>query len=159
MSGLQFNEEAERSFRRFLRFSAATDSISKELQKFKNEKLSEFGLRSMHLMFLCCLCCSDNGMTLGELAQSCGVDKAFISRVTRELCSMGYIDYAGEHPYLPLQKYKKHLILTESGKNVMERIINILDDAVNKITAGISAEQFDTFYAVLSRLEGNLAEL
>ena len=81
---------------RFMRFSIAMETISKNVQKYKNEQLSPFGLKSMHLMFLYCLGQSDDGLTATELSKSCGVDKAFISRMATDLRSMGYIGYADE---------------------------------------------------------------
>ncbi|MGN1409853.1 MAG: MarR family winged helix-turn-helix transcriptional regulator [Eubacteriales bacterium] len=147
--------ENDNSFRRFLRFSAATDTITKNLQKYKNDKLSRFGLKSMHLMFLCCLDkAQENGLTPAELAKSCGVDKAFISRVARELCHMGYVGYADEGDSCP--KYKRHLVLTENGRETMSGINKMIDEAVQRITDGIPDEKIETFYQVLELFEANL---
>ena len=150
--------ENDSSFRRFLRFSAATDTIAKNLQKYKNDKLSRFGLKSMHLMFLCCLDkAEENGLTPAELAKSCGVDKAFISRVARELCVMGYVGYTDDKNFCP--KYKRHLILTENGRKVMSLINKMINEAVHRITDGIPNEKIETFYQVLERLDTNLNRL
>ncbi len=146
-----------RSLMRYFRFSSATDSVAKSVQKYKNEKLSKFGLRSMHLTFLCCLYKAEDGLTLGELSKECGVDKAFISRVTRELEKLGYIDYSSTHP-LEL-RYKKRLVLTDNGKNIMSTVDKLLDEAVKKITDGIPEEQIDIFYSVLSKFDGRLSEM
>ncbi len=151
------NKTDLRSLMRYFRFSSATDSVAKNVQKYKNEKLSGFGLRSMHLTFLCCLYKSESGMTLGELSKECGVDKAFISRVTRELEKLGYIDYSSSHP-LEL-RYKKRLVLTEYGRKIMNKVDRLLDEAVNKITDGIPEEQIDTFYSVLAKFDGRLSEM
>ena len=78
-----------RSLMRYFRFSSATEAVTKSIQKYKNEKLSRFGLKSMHLTFLCCLYKAEDGMTSAELARECGVDKAFISRITHELEKLG----------------------------------------------------------------------
>lgn len=146
------------SFRRFLRFSAAMDTIAKNLQKYKNDKLSRFGLKSMHLMFLCCLdMAKDNGMTPAELAKSCGVDKAFISRIARELRLMGYVCYSGEKS-LSL-RYKKHLVLTENGREIMAGINKMIDEAVRRITDGIPDDKIETFYQVLELFDKNLIRL
>ena len=156
---------------RFLRFSSATDAISKNIQRFKNGKLSQFGLKSMHLMFLCCLERERGGMTPGELSSACGVDKAFISRIARELCEMGYVSYSdgdsgseeNERRGLIVRgvlhaKYKKRLMLTERGLEVMSKVGEILDEAVSKVTSGISDEKIDALYEVLGLINSRLAE-
>ena len=144
----------------FLRFSLSTDAILKNIQKYKNEQLSAFGLRSMHLMFLYCLSRSENGMTPGELARSCSVDKAFISRITAELKELGYVDdITGSANAGQECRYKKHISLTEAGQHVMEKINSMIAEAVEKISAGISPEQIETFYSVLSHMDENLLAL
>ncbi|MBQ4353498.1 MAG: hypothetical protein IJC71_01250 [Clostridia bacterium] len=140
----------------FLRFSLTTDAILKNIQKYKNEQLSAFGLRSMHLMFLYCLSRAENGMTPGELAKSCSVDKAFISRITAELKTLGYV-HDGEDA--GSRHYKKLLSLTEAGQRVMQCVNTMIEEAVEKISAGISPEQLETFYAVLSHMDENLLAL
>lgn len=143
-----------RSLMRYFRFSSATEAVTKSIQKYKNEKLSRFGLKSMHLTFLCCLYKAEDGMTSAELARECGVDKAFISRITHELEKLGYIDCLQSHP-LEL-RYKKKLRLTERGRDIMAAVDEMIDDAVTKLTDGIPDEKIDDFYKVLSLLDGRL---
>lgn len=142
----------------FIRFSVATDTILKKLQKYKNNQLSEFGLRSMHLMFLYCLAKSDDGMTPGELAQSCSVDKAFISRISHELRSFGYISYSSAKNSENM-RYKRRLTLTEKGHQIMMDVNSKVANAADIISAGITEDQLETFYAVLSAMEKNMCEL
>ncbi len=154
-------DDPQDNFMRFFRFSSAVDTVNKNLQKYKNDKLAPIGLRSMHLMYLCCLDKSPIGLTLTELAKVCGVDKAFISRVTRELSAFGYVAYATPDIIPPqiYPKYKKQLVLTEKGKLVMKKINEMIDKAVTVITGNISPEDFEVFYSVLDKLSANLAEI
>ncbi len=140
---------------RFFRFSIAMEAITKKVQKYKNTQMSSYGLHSMHVMFLCSLDKSEDGMTAGELAKSCGVDKAFISRTAGDLRKKGYVDFSHGNGKL----YKKKLILTPEGKEIMGDINRIVKDTVEKATAGISAEQFDIFYNVMEKLSGNLTAI
>ncbi len=141
---------------RFIRFSIAMDTILKKIQKYKNDHLSDFGLRSMHLMFMYCLFKEQHGLTAGELSQMCSVDKAFISRITNDLRELGYVEYASPEKNA---HYKKHLHLTENGKKVMNRVNEMIGDAVEKISSGISSEQLETFYTVLAVFDNNLLAL
>ena len=140
---------------RFFRFSIAMEAIIKKLQKFKNSRVSSYGLHSMHVMFLCSLYRSENGMTAGELAQSCGVDKAFISRTAGDLRKKGYVDFTeGEG-----RQYKKRMVLTSDGLEVMKKITHIVEETVDRATEGISPEQFEIFYNVMEKLDGNLSSI
>ena len=66
---------------RFIRFSHATESVLKAITRYKNDCLARYGLRGMHLMTMVCLSRSGaDGLTPGELARLCGVDKAFLLR-------------------------------------------------------------------------------
>ena len=138
---------------RFMRFSMAMETISKNVQKYKNEEMSSFGLKSMHLMFLYCLGQADDGLTATELSKSCGVDKAFISRMAADLRSVGYIDYA-EHAN---GHYKKRLQLTAHGREIITDINRRVSVAVEKVTDGISRERLEVFYGVLEQMNTNLS--
>ena len=137
---------------RFMRFSIAMETISKNVQRYKNEQLSPFGLKSMHLMFLYCLGQAENGLTATELSKSCGVDKAFISRMAADLRSMGYIGSVDQDA----GHYKKRLELTERGWEIIADINDRINLAVEKVSADVSREHLEIFYAVLEQMNGNI---
>lgn len=139
---------------RYVRFCMAVEHMAKTLQRYKNEKLAAFGLRSMHLMFLFQLSQTEEGLTGTELASTCSVDKAFISRVTNELMGLGYVEYRNKQG----TRYKNKLILTESGKAVMGKVSDIIDESVANVAQEITKEQFDTFYTVLEAVNRRLEE-
>lgn len=140
---------------RFMRFSMAMETISKSVQKYKNEEMASFGLKSMHLMFLYCLGQAENGLTATELSKNCGVDKAFISRMAADLRAVGYIDYAEQAD----GHYKKRLQLTDRGREIITDINRRVSVAVDKVTAGISRERLETFYGVLEQMNTNIGEI
>ena len=140
---------------RYVRFCMAVEHMAKTLQKYKNEKLSAFGLRSMHLMFMFQLNQAEDGLTGTELAVNCSVDKAFISRVTGELSELGYIEYRNKTG----TKYKNKLILTEKGREVMEKVNEIIDTTIDSVSGELTAEEFNTFYKVLGTINRNLEKL
>ena len=139
---------------RYVRFCIAVEQMAKTLQKYKNEKLAEYGLRSMHLMFLFQLSQAEEGLTGTELSATCSVDKAFISRVTSELIQLGYVEYSDKNS----TKYKNKLILTEHGREVMVKVSTIIDDTIAVVTEEITEEQFKTFYTVLNAINQRLEE-
>ena len=142
---------------RFIRFSHATESVLKALTKYKNECLSRFGLRSMHLMTLVCLFravdgAAEKGLTSGELSRLCAVDKAFVSRTTGELKRLGYVSLSGG-------RYNARVFLTEAGRRVTEEIYGMMSGAVARITEGVSPAEVEIFYSVLDRFGKNLGAM
>ena len=144
---------------RFFRFSIAMESITKKLQKYKNAQMSNYGLHSMHVMFLCSLGKSEKGMTAGELSKACGVDKAFISRTATDLRKRGFVDFSSTDEDNTDKQYKKRLVLTLAGKKITDDISRIVKETVEQVTAGIELEQFDVFYDVMDKLSGNLTSI
>ena len=134
---------------RFIRFSHATESVLKAITRYKNDCLDRYGLRGMHLMTMVCLFRADGGLTPGDLARLCAVDKAFVSRTTGELKRLGYLSVDGG-------RYNARVSLSERGREVTAEIYRMLNDAVKRITAGVSASDVETFYAVLERFGENL---
>lgn len=141
---------------RFIRFSITMDTVLKKIQKYKNDRLTAYGLRSMHLMPMYCLFKEHNGLTAVDLAKKCSVDKAFISRITGDLKELGYVDYTEKNTSA---QYKKHLCLTDEGKNVMKKVDDLIGEAVEVITHGIPTEEIKTFYHVLNAFDNNLIAL
>ena len=139
---------------RYVRFCMAVEHMAKTLQKYKNEKLAAFGLRSMHLMFMFQLNQAAEGLTGSELAATCSVDKAFISRVTGELSNLGYIEYRDKMG----TRYKNKLILTEKGREVMAEVSGIIDETIAAVSSQITSEEFDVFYKVLGTVNQNLEQ-
>ncbi len=154
---------------RFIRFSLATESVLKAITKYKNDCLTRFGLRGMHLMTMVCLyraaskkrggngsaadgCSEDpapDGRTPGEISRLCAVDKAFVSRTTGELKRMGFLEISGG-------RYNARVFLTEAGQRVTEEIYAMMNDAVARITDGVSPAEVEMFYSVLDRFGKNL---
>ncbi len=138
---------------RFIRFSLATEAVLKAITKYKNDCLDRYGLRGMHLMTMVCLFRSGaEGLTPGDLARRCGVDKAFVSRTTGELRRLGYLSVDGG-------RYNARVSLSERGRAVTGEIYRMLNDAVARITEGVSSVDVETFYGVLDRFGKNLEAL
>ncbi|MBR2296581.1 MAG: MarR family transcriptional regulator [Clostridia bacterium] len=70
---------------RFSSFILSIDRISKNIKRIKDNAMKKYDLRSAHVRCLFNLVKSQDGLNSTELAEACGVDKAFISRVTGEL--------------------------------------------------------------------------
>ena len=139
---------------RFVRFSMETEALAKALQKYNNDCLERFGLRSMHLMTLWCLWRNKDGLTAGDLSRLCSVDKAFVSRVTGELGELGYVDRGEDRG-----RRSRILTLTARGREIMKEIDGILRYSVERITDGVGRGQMEAYYGVLDRFRQNIDTL
>jgi len=139
---------------RFSRFSRHIESISKNIKKIKDYVMEEYGLRSAHVMCLFYLRQRPEGLTVTEMAKACGVNKAFVSRVSSELFEKGYIarSMVAEHTYNA--KY----VLDEKGRKITERIDEKLSAVFKNIDKDITPEKLAIFNEVLAMLDKNIEE-
>ena len=73
-------------------FMLALDRVTKNTKRLIDIVLQKYGLRSTHASCFFRICEDEKGLSSTELSEACGVDKAFISRITSELVADGYIE-------------------------------------------------------------------
>ena len=93
-------------------FMLALDRVTKNTKRLIDIVLQKYGLRSTHASCFFRICEDEKGLSSTELSEACGVDKAFISRITSELVADGYIE---KDPGTKGIIYKRKFILTEKG--------------------------------------------
>ena len=136
---------------RFETFVTAITQIYRCLQKLKNQEMADFGLRGSHVMCLYQLSCHEDGLTPARLAQLCEEDKAAVSRAVAELKDLGLICTSAEP-----KKYRRHLLLTDRGREVTEIMDRKIIDAVLTAAQGYGPEERKIFYGVLLQVAENL---
>jgi len=144
-----------RSVEKYIKFNLTVSNIEKALQKYKNCNLTEYNLRSTHMLCLIRLRDSE-GMTAVDLAEACAVNKALISRITSDLFERGYIEYTADSAD---KKYRKRIALTADGCSVTDEIIQKITSTVEAVSGGISEARLAVFYDVLFTIEKNLTNL
>ena len=137
---------------RFASFILSIDRISKNIKRIKNNTMEKYGLRSAHVMCLLNLVKSGEGLNSTELADACGVDKAFISRITSELVADGYIE---KDPGSKGIIYKRKFILTEKGTEVYNDLKATLASFTTKASEQVSPEKLAIFDEVLNIIDRN----
>ena len=143
--------------KKFETFSLSFEQIGKHLRKYKDERAAELGLRGTHVMLLYQLDKSgDAGMTATRLAETCGVNRAFVSRTIAELTSGGFVAYAEGSA---ARRYRSRLCLTESGKTAVSEINQRISSAVEALGSGISPRRMAIFYSVLAEIEHRLSDM
>ena len=140
----------------FETFSLSIEQIGKNIRKYKDGEAAELGLRGIHVMVLHQLSKSGGGMTAAALSRACGVNRAFVSRVLSELLSLSLVAYADPSAE---RLYRMKLLLTEQGRETVERMNCRIDEAVAEIGRDISTRDMAIFYSVLRRLDARLAEM
>ena len=133
----------------------AFDRITKNTKRIIDTILKEHGLRSTHASCFFRICEANDGLTSTELAEACGVDKAFISRVTAELIEKGHIAKADGTE----GKYKIKFELTESGRQINREIVNIVMECIDKVDAHISVKKLEIFYELLGGIDRGIETL
>ena len=141
---------------RFSPFVLFIERISKNIKRIADIKMEPYGLRSSHVMCILQLAKNEGGLSSTALADACGVDKAFISRITSELMEKEYIKKDEENA---VGKYKTKLILTRQGEEINRVIVGILEDCFKEVDAKLTSKKLGVFYDVLDRVDTGIAEL
>ena len=111
---------------RFSKFTVLISNINRYINRIKSEEMLSFGLRSVHVSCLFYLFKNENGLTASELCSMCEEDKGAISRSLEFLEENNYIICEQSDK----KKYRAKLYLTDRGKEIGARILEISDNAV-----------------------------
>lgn len=137
---------------RFKTFTILMAKIRRSIQKLKAEEMSEYDLKIPHVSCLYYLYV-DGEMTATELCDVCDEDKAAISRSVDQLESRGLVvcNTSGSK-----KKYRAEIKLTETGREIAEKVSKKVDAVLDSVSAGLSEEERKTFYSVLTLISNNL---
>lgn len=139
----------------FTTFILAIDRISKNIKRVKDQEMAEYGIRSAHVIVLFNIA-EKNGLNSTQLADACGVDKSFISRITSELENDNYIvrDKNSNGNI-----YKSKFVLTEKGEMVTKVIQEKVSKIVLEVGGSIPDHKKKTFYEVLTTFDENIVKV
>lgn len=133
----------------------AFDRITKNTKRIIDTVLKGHGLRSTHASCFFRICEAKDGLTSTELAEACGVDKAFISRITAELTKNGYIC---KDPDSVGMIYKRKFVLTEKGHEIYDALLGELSKITEKTRTEITDTKLQIFNEVLAAVDKNITE-
>ncbi|MDE7297084.1 MAG: MarR family transcriptional regulator [Clostridia bacterium] len=135
----------------FENFVISVLKLYRIVQKIKNYEMSEYGLKSVHVMCLYFLSANEEGLASNELARLTLEDKAAISRAIGQLREKNFVEYdAG--------KYNAPVRLTEEGKQIAEAVLGKANRAVDAGSVDFTEEERVTFYKSLGEIATKLNE-
>ncbi|MBQ8840812.1 MAG: MarR family transcriptional regulator [Clostridia bacterium] len=140
---------------RFTPFVLYIERISKNIKRIADEKVEPYGLRSAHVMCILQLGKSKEGLSSSALADACGVDKAFVSRITSELLEKNYIEKKDKCT----GKYKIKFVLTQAGEGLHRELINIVMECLSQVDSRLSMKKLEIFYDVLNDIDNGISNL
>lgn len=135
---------------RFELFTTTITQIYKNLQRIKMQEMSGFELRGTYVMCMFELNRNPEGLTITQLSQLCGEDKAAISRTISELVKRGLVTGNND------KKYRAPLILTKEGQETAAKIDALASTAVAAGSNGLTPEEVKIFYKALTMISDNL---
>ena len=135
---------------RFELFTTTITQIYKNLQRIKMQEMSGFELRGTYAMCMFELNRNPEGLTITQLSQLCGEDKAAISRTVSELVKRGLVTSNND------KKYRAPLILTKEGKETACKIDTLASTAVEAGSNGLTTDEIKIFYTALTTISNNL---
>lgn len=140
---------------RFEKFSLAIAEISRYWHKIATEELKPYQLKGTHAIYLTTMYRYPDGITAPQLAESCGKDKADVSRMMSIMEEKGLMIKEGNHQNL----YRGVLKLTPKGQMLASQICKRAELAVHEASLGLSDEKRTIFYEALDTITENLQRI
>ncbi len=136
-------------------FTLTLADILKSVKKIKERRMSDFGLRSTHVMVVYLLGRYPDGLTPADLCEAGDIDKSQVSRVLSELTEKGYVAPVSSG----MRRYKSRLCLTEAGKELAHFIALSAAEVQTEVSGNIPPEDLAAFYRTLFALQTNFQAL
>ena len=140
---------------RFSQFCTSIASIQRSILKIERTEMAKYGLKGPHANCLVAMARYPEGITAARLCDICDKDKAAISRTVSELEDAGMVlrqDPEGK-------RYRSVLRLSEKGKEIANRVNDMVLLAVAKASEGYDKEKQQVFARVLNLVAGNLQDI
>ena len=137
----------------FERFAQMLSNATKSLYRLKSRCMSRYGLSSTHTVCLRKLYENPDGLTKSEIADSCEIDKAQITRIIGELIAKNYVE-----DDLSKKTYNRKFFLTDAGRKITDEINKTVDDVVKFVNEGIPKEEVEHFYTVFGEINKKLRD-
>ncbi len=140
---------------RYNEFTLLIEGTHKLIQKIKLDHSKEFGIKGVHVFWLCRLLAQPEGMTSAELAAQRMIDRSLVSREIDELLDKGYIQ-VDKKSVGKRRSYNSIITLTPEGVKVAKKISGMAMGIQNEANRGIRESELISFYRTLNTIYNNL---
>lgn len=141
---------------RFEEFASLITSVYWDIQKLKAQRGEGLGLKQVHIFWVYMLQRHPEGLTASELARLSRIDRSLVSREIEALTERGYL---ATEQQTGRRRYGWKFRLTDKGRETAEQISQIALAVQEGADEGITAEELDTFYRTLRKLQHNFSVL
>jgi DNA-binding MarR family transcriptional regulator len=135
-------------------FPMSIGKLNRQMQKIFAGELKPCDLSSAHALYLIVLF-ENEGLTLKELTENVGVDKANTTRVVTDLKAKGFIYTDRKED--GSRKYK--VFLTEEGKKAAEIVRSAIKKMLDNMFSILSDAERAQYIAILKKIIINITNL
>ena len=140
---------------RFEVFTLALSEMTSSWNKIASEELKPYGLKGSCIVYLIALYKISDGLTAANLCEMCNRDKAEVSRAIKSLESKGFV----VRQNTTVSGYRAKITLTDEGKKITAELREKIKLVVEEGGKGLTDEQREIFYDVLSKISCNLKSI
>lgn len=140
--------------KRFEIFTKNISIINKGIGQLKTEVMKRFDLKGNQGMFLFYLRQHSDGLTVSQLSEEVGIDKAAVSRALSGLYEKKFIYYS---EYTGGKRYNTPAILTSKGKEVVDKVNAVISEIVDSVSlADMSEDERTIMYRSMRSIAKNI---
>lgn len=134
----------------FLSLGLLLNRASTSLAKSMTNKLKENKIDLPHSQFIVLRCLFyEDGISQQQIASLLFKDAAAIKRTIDQLEQKGLVIRE------QIRSQKNHIYVTQEGKQMKSKILNLAQEATNNALKNISDEEFESFKAILNQIYDN----
>lgn len=139
---------------RFELFTILISNINRNVKKLKNMEMTEYNLKGIHASCIYYLHIN-NSLTACELCNKCAEDKATISRTLNFLEKNDYVVCKSNCT----KRYNSPFELTEKGELIGKKIVDSVNNVLDKVNGCLSNEERINFYKSLDKISNDLEKI
>lgn len=137
-------------------FVVATNAFNYCIQAIKAEEIKSTKLKGAETMLLLYLGFNPQGLTNTELVECSKMDKAAVSRSLAELAKEKFIRFEYRNGK---SRYGAHAVLTTTGKEATDHIVERISKVLTKALGHLSAEDKKSFITNMAAVASAMLEI
>ncbi|HAZ91727.1 MAG TPA: hypothetical protein DCX21_07110 [Eubacterium sp.] len=140
---------------KYEKFTLLIGKIEKDIKRIKCDQMREYGLRGIHVN---CLYYLYNGIanTVIVLVNLLGEDKGNVSRGIEYLEVQGLIKPRNQDTR---RRHNERIELTKRGEEIAKVVCKKIDEFVEEVSVGLSADELKSMYSALNIISDNLDKI